>query len=153
VNEKAFGVRSCALVVIENVADPVPIVMVTVVCVLNEELEVPRAATTKVPVPLVATLFDEANVPLNEVVPASTVPPDADTVIVKLGSKPVTVTVPEVVAVLSSTPFALVNEKLFGIVSAALVVIVQLRLTVPTVTVTVVEVEKAFCVVALSCKV
>jgi hypothetical protein len=80
------------------------IVTVQLTPVLNDALDVTLAAITIVPVPEVVTFFDAANVPDNADVPASTVPPDASTVTLTLGSNPDTVTVFDVHVTLRSTP-------------------------------------------------
>ena len=81
-----------------------------------------RAATTIVPDPEVVTVLLDAKVPLREVVPASTVPPEAVTVTDMLGDMPDTVTVLDVYTVDKLASVTSVNEKAFGVVSAAWVV-------------------------------
>ena len=65
------------------------------------ELDNPWAARTRLPVALVVTVLDDANVPLNVLVPASTVPFDAVSVILVLEGRPYTVVVAEVYDVLT----------------------------------------------------
>ena len=70
--------------------------MITSVGVSYCVLEMPFAARTNPPVLLVVTVFDDANIELNCVVPASSRPLDAVRVMVVFDGKPYTGVVAEI---------------------------------------------------------